>query len=276
VSEFVEHLRASLPRHAEALAALRAGVEADDRWRWLELGCSVAAGRGDERSDLDLALGARCPGEDDLPVAEAEALVRRVGSPVDLLVHRMDRPAPHRRIAAELTGGLQLDLVVMPAGNRPGLPPGSVALVDKDGTLARPWRPDAMGPPSHDQLREWVFLGWWALSDVAKYLARGSPFEAADRIAEARRLALQLHAAAQGIDYPWFGLTALLDEPQPALPMWLEETYGAAEPQPLAAAARATARLLRDGVTAVELTSGVRLDVPLAGAVLARLDALGS
>lgn len=272
--ELRARLRRQLPRHADVLERLVAGVEGDERWRWLELGCSVADGRGDEWSDLDVGVGAACAGDDDLPSAAAEALVRSLGEITDLLVCRIEgRAKPHRRIAAELASGVQIDLVVLPAGDRPGLPPGSVALVDKDGTLATPWSPDAIGTPAPAELREWAFLAWWALSDTAKYLARGSLFEAADRVAEARRLALQLHAAAQQIDYPLFGLTAILDEAEPDVPMWLEETYAPADPTELRAAAVATSRLLRDATTAVEMQLGVELDLPLAEAVRRRLEA---
>src|SRR4051812_12495828 len=38
------------------LGGLLSAVEADQRFEWLELGCSVANGRGDELSDLDLGL----------------------------------------------------------------------------------------------------------------------------------------------------------------------------------------------------------------------------
>lgn len=272
-ADLLDRLRGSLPRHAEILDRLVRAVEDDARWRWLELGCSVARGLGDEWSDLDLGVGAA--GGDDLPVAGAEALVRSLGPVVDLLVHAVPARPYSRRIAAELESGVQLDLVVLPAGDRPGLPPGSVGLVDKDGTLVPEWRPDAAGPPPPGELREWAFLGWWALSDVAKHLARGSPFEAAERLSEARRFALQLHAAAQQLDYPAFGLTSILDQPRPALPMWLEETYAVAEPGPLRHAAAAAVRLLRDAATAVEIRLGVELEVPLQAAVRARLDALG-
>ena len=264
---FVDELRAVLPRHAEVLAVLVAAVADDDRWRWLELGCSVAAGRGDERSDLDLGLGAAGP---DDPEAAA-ALVRSLGPVIDLLVHELPGRPGHVRIAAELASGIQLDLVVLPADGRPGLPPGSVALVDKDGTLADGWTPDAIGTPPAAQLREWAFLGWWALSDAVKYLDRGSPFEAADRVAEARRLALQLHAAAQEVDYPAFGLTSILDADEPAIPMWLEETYSAAERDELRHAAHSAARLLRDATTALELRFGLDVDVPLRTTVQSRL-----
>jgi hypothetical protein len=274
VNPFVEELRSTLPGHAAVLDGLVAAVEGDERWRWLELGCSVAGGRGDSRSDLDVAIGAVPAGDGSLPVDAAVAMVRSLGPLTDLLVHELPGRPHHRRIAAELADGVQLDLVVFPATDRPGLPPGSVALVDEDGTLATPWRPDVIGTPAPEVLREWAFLGWWALSDTAKYLARGAVFEAADRIAEARSLALRLHAAAQRIDYPLFGLTAILDEPEPAIPMWLEETYSVAEPAPLRAAAHACGRLLRDAQTAVSMQLGVDLDVPLREAVLRRLGAV--
>jgi hypothetical protein len=274
VSAFLDELRATLPRHAAVLDALVAAVEGDERWRWLELGCSVASGRGDEWSDLDLGLGARPDDEGALPVGAAEAaeaLVRSPGPVTDLLVHDLPHRPAHHRIAAELDTGVQVDLVVLPASDRPGLPPGSVALVDKDGALAGEWRPGAIGTPEAAVLREWSFLGWWALSDAAKYLARASVFEAADRVAEARRLALQLHAVAHGVDYPVFGLTSILDEPDPVTPMWLEETYAVAEVDPMRQAVGATARLLRDATTAVELRLGIDVDVPLRAVVQARL-----
>jgi hypothetical protein len=36
---------------ARLLDSLLGAVEADDRWEWLELSCSVASGRGDELSE---------------------------------------------------------------------------------------------------------------------------------------------------------------------------------------------------------------------------------
>lgn len=271
---FLAELASTLPRHAAVLRDLAFAVEADDRWRWFIIGCSVSAGRGDERSDLDVGIGVDCTDDDDLPVDAAVALTKAAGPVLDLLVHRLDRPTPHRRIAAQYRSGVQLDLVVSRAADSKGLPPTYVALVDKDGTASVPWRPDVIDAPGADGLREWAFLGWWALGDAAKYLERGSAFEAADRVAEARRLALNLHAAAQGVDYPLFGLTSLLDAAEPVLPMWLEETYGPATVAGQRSAARAAARLLRDGETAVAMRFGTHAQhpVPLAAAVLARLE----
>jgi hypothetical protein len=54
-------------------------------------------------------------------------------------------------------------------------------------------------------------MAWWWLSDVAKYLERGSLFEAAERIALVRQEALKLYAAARDVPYPLFGITSLLD-----------------------------------------------------------------
>ncbi|MEL6985171.1 MAG: hypothetical protein AAFO29_22250, partial [Actinomycetota bacterium] len=46
-----------LPRHAEVIDALRREVETSDAWRWLELSCSLATGRGDGLSDIDVGVG---------------------------------------------------------------------------------------------------------------------------------------------------------------------------------------------------------------------------
>jgi hypothetical protein len=46
-----------LPRHAAVVEALRHAVEESEQWRWLELSCSLAAGRGDDLSDVDAGVG---------------------------------------------------------------------------------------------------------------------------------------------------------------------------------------------------------------------------
>lgn len=268
--DLVDRLRSSLPRHAEVLDGLVRGAEDDERWRWVELGCSVAAGRGDGWSDLDAGLG--WGGDLADGIEAGEALVRTIGVVDDLLVHELaGRAAPHRRLAVQFTSGVQLDLVVMLARDRPGLPPGSVALLDRDGTLAEPWVPSIHEPPDAATLREWAFLGWWALGDAGKYLARGAVHEAAAQVAEARSAALRLHAAARHLPYAVFGLTTLLDAPEPALPMWLDETYGTATVEAQRAAAAACVRLLADAQTATAIALGVELDPAMATAAKRRL-----
>ena len=81
---------------------------------------------------------------------------------------------------------------------------------------------DRAGP---DDPRNWLFDGWEALGNVAKYLRRGSVLEALEQVHRARERVFQLWAAGLGVPYPSFGLTSLLDEPSPSLPPGIEDTY---------------------------------------------------
>lgn len=96
-------------------------VEADQRWEWLELSCSVAAGRGDALSDLDVGLG--YAGTEAPAVAEVTAMLQGLGPVVDLSAQPYEgRP----RWWVQYTNGGQLDLVVIarrtgPAGLRAAL-----------------------------------------------------------------------------------------------------------------------------------------------------------
>ena len=236
----------ALPRQAAVIDALRTAVEASDTWRWLEICCSLAAGRGDELSDVDAGIGYA----GDLAPADLDAagldLVHAAGDPVDVLAHVMPGwPPETRRFAVEYRTGVQLDLVLMPATRRTGLPTGDVSVVDKDGNLDQPWSPPVEGPPSAAEAREWLLLGWWALSDVAKYARRGSLFEAVERLTEARQQALKLHAAAARVPFPSFGLVSLLDFPPYELPPNLAATYATpTSAHEVLAAASAVADLL--------------------------------
>jgi hypothetical protein len=213
----------NLPAHSKLVDRLRQAVASNEKWRWLELSCSLAAERGDELSDVDVGIG-HITTADQL-VADGTALLEAVGKPLDVLAHsERSWPDGILRFAVEYDNGLQLDLVLMPASQRPGLPDGSVALVDKDGHLDQPWTPPVADATASDA-REWTMLGWWALSNVAKYVARNSLFEAVQALHEARTQAVRLFAAGRGIPYPEFGLTSLLDFEPVQLPARLEETY---------------------------------------------------
>jgi len=50
-------LRSRLPRHAALLDSMFDVVTRDDRWRFLEVGCSLGAGGGGELSDIDAGVG---------------------------------------------------------------------------------------------------------------------------------------------------------------------------------------------------------------------------
>jgi hypothetical protein len=143
--------------------------------------------------------------------------------------------------------GAQLSLLLMPSTWRTGLRPGSVVLYDPDGRLA-----EVVRPPSADAdpaaLHEWACLGWIALADLAKYLDRGSIWEAYQRLHDARGALWRLWAAGSAVDFPEYGLTAILDEPagapSAALPPGVDETVAALDADSLRAAARRLAALL--------------------------------
>lgn len=264
-----------LPAHAEVLEGLRREVDDSERWRWLELSCSLAAGRGDQLSDIDAGVGYAEPFALEDVEREGAALVEAAGSTLGLLVHALPAwPPGVRRFAVEYASGVQLDLVLMPAHRRQGIPDGAIAIVDKDATLAVPWRPPVADPPTVRQAREWAMLGWWALSDVAKYLRRGSLFEAAERISEARQQALRLFAAARRVPYPVFGLVSLLDSELGELPGSLDRTYCVPNaPAAVAAAANATADLLEVASTSASEVLQAKIDTAWSGIARRRLAA---
>lgn len=266
---------AGLPAHADVLERLRREVDESERWRWLELSCSLAAGRGDELSDIDAGVGYAEPLAIEDIDREGTALAEAAGSVVDLLVHALPGWSPDaRRLAVEYTSGVQLDLVLMPAHRRKGLPDVGIAVVDKDARLAVPWRPPVADPPTASEAREWAMLGWWAVSDVAKYLRRGSLFEAAERISEARQQALRLFAAARRVPYPAFGLVSLLDSELGGLPDSLERTYCVPDaPAAVAAAASATADLLEMASASSAEVLQVKIDTAWSGIARRRLAA---
>jgi hypothetical protein len=111
------------------------------------------------------------------------------------------------------------------------------------GSLARPWTPDNATADAATA-REWACLGWVALGDVAKYLDRGSPWEARARLEEARAQAWPLWAVAIGAVYPAFGLTAVLDVPDVTLPPGLDATAAGLDLADIRRAAIALANLL--------------------------------
>lgn len=163
------------------LESLICTAEAEPAFRWLELGGSLARGAGDELSDIDAGLGVADESWTE-GLAAAEAAVRAASPVSDAFRQRFPgkdgQPAWH--LCTLYDSGLQLSLVVMPASQRAGLPPQSVALYDLDGQLARSWTPDNAQADA-DTMREWTCLGWVALGDVlALVTERGQsviPFE---------------------------------------------------------------------------------------------------
>ncbi len=57
--DWIDDLPPELAGQQALLRGLLALCDADDRIRWLVIGCSLARGAGDRLSDLDMAMGIR-------------------------------------------------------------------------------------------------------------------------------------------------------------------------------------------------------------------------
>ena len=269
---WLDALRERLPGHAALLDALGAICRSDDRIRLLELQCSIARGAGDELSDLDVGVAVRDDAWEEV-ASELPDRLRAMAEPVALLAHTMPEwgSRPHRRLFVQYVDGRQIDLVVQPASAIRGRVPGAVVLYDPDGLLAEE-RVVAVATATLDDVRTWEILGWESLANVAKYLQRGSAWEALARLTEARELALRLWAAAEDVPYPLFGLTSLLDADPPRLPEGLDATAARADLAELAIAARACAELLgAAGARARERLGSDDSESPMAAWVIERL-----
>lgn len=273
-ARWLDALVEQLPRHGRVVCELRDAVAADPRLRWFDVSCSLGAGRGDQYSDIDCGVGYAEPAPEDLEVIGRD-LVGSVGDVADALVHVMDGfPSGTIRIAAEYADEVQLDLVLMPANLMAGLRDGEVAIVDKDGALAGAATSSVFGRPDDRVLREWALTGWWWVSDIAKYVTRGSLFEAVERIGLVRDHALKLFAAAAEIPYPVFGLTSLLDYEPFQLPDGLTETYPVpGDPHTVWQAATAVADLLHECSRRAETSLGCDLSTPWEATSRSRLAA---
>jgi hypothetical protein len=168
----------------------------------------------------------------------------------------------------QYTDGGQIDLVVLPAASRPGRAPGSIALLDRYGRLAKIFTPRSW-TAAPDEPRRWLLDGWEALSNGAKYVQRGSLLEGIEQIHRGRTRVLQLWAVGQGVAYPAFGLTSLLDATA-APPPGIQATYPSPDRTGVLNAALATAtRLYQVGHHARP-----DLDTPLHNFVTTRLQLL--
>jgi Streptomycin adenylyltransferase len=236
---WIEALPPELARQRGLLLRLLEAVEPDERIRAYELQCSVARGVGDELSDLDAGLWVA---DEQLTetIASLPGLLRTLGEPIDLL----EQPeADNPYFFVQYADGTQLDLLVLRASTAKGRVPTAVVLLDRDGLLSEPWEPRTLRATPADR-RGWAFLAWLALLNLDKYLRRGSLWEARAQLEEARTQLLRLHAERLGIPYPEFGLTSLLDEPEPTLPDGLEATVAGLDARELRGAALALAAQL--------------------------------
>ncbi|MCP3992624.1 MAG: hypothetical protein GY724_26370 [Actinomycetia bacterium] len=148
-----------------------------------------------------------------------------------------------------------------------------MALIDNDGLLAQPWTPP-VATGTAEQVREWAMLGWWALSNTAKYIHRQSLFEAVESLNEARRQALWLFVVANQVPTPSFALVSLLDFEPFHLPHDLQSTYSLPnDPAVLLHTALAVADLLGSAAESAGDSIAADLSTPWATVARTRLGA---
>lgn len=218
----------------------------------LSVGCSIGRNAADALSDVDAAIGVLAPvgtgGIEQVRRIERSIidLLPAIGALVDVL--RQETATEDfvvRRVFAQFQDRLQLDLAVLAEADvrRGDAAPDFVSLYWSSGDPAATKGPSAL-EVSHEQLRDWSFLGWRALLDADKYLQRGSLWEAHQRLHEARERIWALWAAANGATYPWHGLSQVLDQDPRRLPPGIETTVAGLDLDDLRRAVVATVDLL--------------------------------
>jgi hypothetical protein len=233
--DWIEALPDELDGQRRIMRKLLTACEADDRFRFLCVACSVGRGAADHLSDLDMGLGI-ADEEFDAGLAAARLAVDQAGDLVDSLHHQLPGlTMRHERIFAQYADRTQVDLVVTPAGEDYGPVKDEVVLYDPDGRRTVRFTDRAVTPR---QAREWAFAGWCALADLGKYLRRGSVWEALGRLNEARDQLWRLQATARGVPNPQYGLTSMLDFAPDQVPEAFRETVADLDPGRLLAAAR--------------------------------------
>lgn len=261
---WISRLPPALDRHRVVLQRLLTVTRGDERIRMLVVGCSIGRGVADEHSDIDACIGVR-PDNWSAYLDEIPKVVGRLGSVVDLFHERISPPDkdPYQLTWVLYEDGVLLELVVGQAPSE-ARPPGDwVVLHDPDGRV-KEQRGDRHA--TSEEVREWAYKGWSSLLLCAKYVTRGSLWEALETLHFARTQAWRLWAAAQRIPDPQYGLTAILNSEDDSPPPGIEATHARLERSELARAALACVELLNAlWPRATSAVMGSPTPVPAAG-----------
>lgn len=219
--EWIESQPDELAGQRKIMLRLLDWSESEERVKWLGVACSVGRGAGDRLSDLDMGIGVEA--EDfDAAVADVHRAVDSAGELVESYHHKLPGVTiTHERIFAQYADRCQMDLVVMPAPEGFGGIKDFVLLYNADARVPAEF---ANRPVTPAQVREWAFNGWACLADVGKYLRRGSPWEALERLHQARAEFWKLLATSYGVPNPQFGVTSILDFAPDRMPAELAGT----------------------------------------------------
>jgi len=238
----------SLPKelapHREVMLGLVREAERDPGIRVLVVGCSIGRGAADELSDVDAMYAVIDTAWNDA-LRDSAGVVRRVGDVIDMHQQIID-PAnrelpPYQHTFAQYASGVQLDLVVALARERQAPRPDWIVLYDPDGRIVGEAKSSAA---TEEHVRQWMHIALVHLSACAKYLTRGSLWEANAQLEAARAELWRLWAVAERIADPQYGLTAVLDAPDAPMPENIEATVAGLDRRALRSAAMSCGELL--------------------------------
>jgi len=248
VREDAERWLRSLPielaPHREVMLGFIREAESDPEIRLLVVGYSIGRGAADELSDVD-AMYAVTEATWRDAVRESAGVVRRVGDVIDMhqqIIEPPDRELPaYQHTFAQYASGVQIDLVVAVARERHVPRPDWVVLYDPDDRVVGEAKSTAA---TEELVRRWMHIALVHLSACAKYLTRGSLWEANAQLDAARSELWRLWAVAERIADPQYGLTAVLDAPDAPMPGNIEATVAGLDRRALRSAAMACGELL--------------------------------
>jgi len=226
------------------MLALMREAERDPAIRVLVVGCSLGRGAADELSDVDAMYAVADTAWRDA-VRESAAVVRRVGDVIDMhqqIIEPANRELPpYQHTFAQYASGVQLDLVVAVARDHQAPRPDWIVLYDPDGRIVGEAKAVAA---TEEQVRRWMHIALVHLSACAKYLTRGSLWEANAQLDAARAELWRLWAVAERIADPQYGLTAVLDAPDAPMPGNIEATVAGLDRRALRSAAMSCGEIL--------------------------------
>jgi hypothetical protein len=267
---WLQSLPETLSPQRRLIEKLLGHVRIDDRLRLFVVGCSIGRGAGDRLSDVDALVGVRGRTFDEVTRQSTE-IVHAGGDVLDLFQQIMPATSPeghpYQHTYAHYADGVELDLVLAVAQETQPPRPDWIGLYDPDGTVrGEPTRRVA----SPDDVRAWGFNCLVRLHACAKYLARGSLWEAHLMLERARSDYWCVWATSEGVADPLYGVTAVLDDARQPLPAGIERTVALLDRPALARAALALVDLLLvawPGADAAVEGSTRRAPTPLAADV---------
>jgi hypothetical protein len=226
------------------MEALLDRIEHDGRVRVFIVGCSIGRGAADRLSDIDALIGVR-PEAWSASIAASSSWVQAATQVVDLyqqiIADAGFEGREYQHTFAQYANGVQLDLVLSRVRERQQPRADWVVLYDPDRRVSgEPTR----SVPSADDVRRWSYIALTRLSACAKYLVRGSLWEAQLCLELARADLWRVWAVAERVADPQYGITAILDDPRRPMPERIEESTALLDKKALASAAELCCTIL--------------------------------